>query len=260
MTLALVSRNASFESNSIGFMPPVYDSSLALWHFLGADAGPLGKNLAIGGADSQVVGTPALASRYASFNSQQNFLQTSVQQSARFTFLLIARSTQANMVGGNLPVFISNYKSPRIANAAQSSDGVSLLVSTNDGVTPNVTNLNFYDSMYDGASGTSTGGGMGVDVTQFGGIGVFRFIAAASDEKTMSIRVSGTGTATYAHPAGLVPDIGSAPLRIGSAVNAFSGSCDIAMVGIYNRVLTAAEIDKSYVFLQAFYAKRGIVI
>ncbi|CAN7267962.1 hypothetical protein [Caballeronia sp. LjRoot31] len=258
MTLALVSPGASFEASNIGFIPPIADASLKLWHFFGSAAGPLGKNLVVGAPDSVVVGSPVLSPRYASFKGVTNYLQTPVSQTGDFTIIAVMRSTDTFADDSHRPMFISNYGGTRL-NDTVPCVGVSLYVDMTPSAAP-VGHLEGMSGIYDGTPGGASQTGFGqltiADMTQWRCVVVSKIGATR-----ILYDLTGNASNSWFQPANMLDDISSAKFRIGSSWGQqFKGICDMAMAALYSRGMTLAEVTTLYTFLKQFYARRNIAI
>ncbi|MDN7916132.1 hypothetical protein [Burkholderia cepacia] len=263
MTLALVSPTSSFEESNIGFIPPIADDSLKLWHFFGSKFGPLGKNMAIGVGDSAVIGTPVTSERYVSLIGATNFLESVVTQQPNYTLFAIARSPATNPSGNpNVPrpFIMSTFGTPRVGEPNWNGIGASFYIDQpTTGAGNAAGSIAAVAAQWSGVAGSS-GSVIGAYATQvdttawhlcaFVKNGVSRAIYDLTDNKT----------ATKAAAAGQQDEINTGTFRIGSAYSGDNAPIDIAHVSMYYRALTLPEINTMGSFFRTFYAKRGIVI
>lgn len=263
MTLALVSPYSSFESSNIGFIPPISDESLKLWHFFGSKSGALGKNLAMGGGDSMIVGSPVVSERYVSLVGAKDYLQSAVTQPASFTQFAVARSPQTNP--NNLPYVphpfvLSTYRAPRAGDPNVPSIGASIYFNQPPSAAGNangaVSGVAGSWSGVAGSDGTAVGGtSLHVDTT------VWHMYAFIKDGRNrIFYNLTDNTVQVTAAPADQQDDLSTQTFRIGSAYSDESAPIDLAHVSMYYRAFTVDEVSTMAAYLRKFYAKRGIAI
>lgn len=263
MTLALVSPTSSFEGSNIGFIPPIADDSLKLWHFFGSKFGPLGKNLAIGVGDSVVIGTPVLSERYVSLVGATNYLKTVVTQQPDYTIFAIGRSPETKPSGGQYypnPFFISTYWAPRVGDPTANGIGTSLYI--NQVTTAAGTAAGSVAGIAGQWSGVAGSGnsvvGANIDKVDTTSWHLYAFVKEGINRTIFDL--TGNRTATTPGDAGKQDDISADTFLIGSSYDDEAGPVDLAHVSMYYRALTLPEVSMMGAFFRTFYAKRGIVI
>ncbi len=256
MATILTVTGADFSANSVGFIAPVADGLVGWWYLGGTEAET--KRDRAGIANATLGGSPTINAGYASFGgySSGQWLQTAVTETAAFTMLCVARSTEAAHSGTDLPMFVSNYGSD--AGNGGASIGASLYVAS--GTVP--------------AGVVRLGGGENSNGTIQGHISANISVAAATSWNFYAGRLESTSSdITQALNARKVYDKTTAQtgtatsrprvphsvnkMRIGACFySGFSGSCDVAFAAFYSRALTDDEIETIY---QAVKARMGAV-
>lgn len=246
MATILTVTGADFSANSVGFIAPVADGLVGWWYLGGTEAET--KRDRAGIADATLGGSPTIQSGYASFGgySSGQWLQTAVTETAAFTMLCVARSTEAAHSGTDLPMFVSNYGADSGSGGA--NRGASLYIDAgtwpagsarlgasinNNGtvgsninaafIVTDATAWNFYAGRIPNTSSDNT--------QQLNARKLFCKTTGQTDTET-----------TYPH----VPSVANA-MRIGACFSsAFSGSCDVAFAAFYSRAMTDDEIETIY--------------
>lgn len=263
MTLALVSPTSSFEESNIGFIPPIADDSLKLWHFFGSKFGPLGKNLAIGVGDSIVIGTPVLSERYVSLVGATNYLKSVVTQQPSYTIFAIGRSPETKPSGGPYfpsPFFMSTYWAPRAGDPTVNGIGASLYI--NRPTTAAGTAAGSVAGVAGQWSGVAGSGnsviGANIDPVDTTTWHLYAFVKEGIHRTIFDL--TDNRTATTPADAGQQDEINADTFLIGSSYAGDNGPVDLAHVSMYYRALTVPEVSTMGSFFRTFYAKRGIVI
>lgn len=246
MATILTVTGADFSANSVGFIAPVADGLVGWWYLGGTEAET--KRDRAGIANATLGGSPTIHAGYASFGgfSSGQWLQTEVTETAAFTMLCVARSTEAAHSGTDLPMFVSNYGND--AGNGGTTIGASIYVAS--GTAP--------------AGTVRLGGGQNNNGTVQGQISTTITVAAATSWNFYAGRMASTSadntqtlnarhlfgkTSGQSHTTNNYPRVvhSANRMRIGSCFNSgFSGSCDVAFAAFYSRALTDDEIETIY--------------
>lgn len=251
MATILTVTGADFSANSVGFIAPVADGLVGWWYLGGTEAET--KRDRAGIADATLGGSPTISPGYVSFGgySAGQWLQTQVAETAAFTMLCVARSTEAAHSGTDKPMFVSNYGQD--AGNGGVVNGASVYI---DGGTVPAGTLRL-------GAGQNANGTVQAQVnTNFSVAGSTSWnfyagrLASTSADNTQALnarhlfgKTSGQSHTTSNYPR--VPHSVN-KMRIGSCFNSgFSGSCDVAFAAFYSRALADAEIETIYQAVKA---------
>lgn len=251
MATILTVTGADFSANSVGFIAPVADGLVGWWYLGGTEAET--KRDRAGIANATLGGSPTINAGYASFGgySAGQWLQTAVTETAAFTMLCVARSTEAAHSGTDLPMFVSNYGND--AGNGGTPIGASIYISA--GTVP--------------AGTLRLGGGQNANGTVLGQINTTFSVAASTSWNFYAGRLASTSanntqqlnarhlfgkTSGQSHTTNNYPRVVHSvnKMRIGAGFHSgFSGSCDVAFAALYSRALTDDEVETIYQAVKA---------
>lgn len=237
---------ADFSANSVGFIAPV-SSGLRGWFYLGGTVAETQQDRA-GIANATLAGSPTLHDGYVSFGGYGTgqWLQTAIAETSEITLLCVAKTSAALAADATRPMFVGNYG----ADAGNGGVTIGAAIYISAGTPPQGT--------------VRLAGGQNNNGTKQGNISatfsttdvtVWQFYAGRMEQTDASTSAANnarklfnkttaqTGT-TNAYPR--VPHSINL-LRGGSGSSSqFGGSCDLAFMAVYNRVLTDAEVETIY--------------
>lgn len=243
------------------FVAPV-ESGLLGWWYLGDTVADTQHDRA-GLADATLVGSPAITQGFVSFNGYASgqWLQTNVAETAAFTILVVARSSDTFAANSTRPMFTSNYGADAGNGGSLLGAGIYISAGTPPGGTVRL------------HGGQNNGGTLQVEISStfaVTDVQAWNFYAgrmesvgtnpavADNPRKLYDKTTAQTGTSN-AYPR-VVHSINK--MRIGAAGNStFGGKCDVAFAAYYNRALADAEVTDIYDAVAARLLSRyGIVI
>jgi hypothetical protein len=241
---------ADFSANAVGFVPPVA-SGLAGWWLLGGSQSASVRNLAPGGSDAGVGGTPSYGAGYVSFDGVAgNYFTTSIAETADMTLIVAARSLDTFATTTDRPQIIGTYQFGAVPH------GITLAATAvGTGGLPAASLTNW--ASYDNGTGTS----MGHNVPGFDN---FKALAAVVE--------SGVGRRTHDLTAGTSTTAATALTRVGAGISTRTvrigmgaglgsrGISDVAFAAVYTRALSAGELTTIYDFIQPILAGRGVTV
>lgn len=236
---ALIISKGSVAPWNAKLVPPV-TRGLEYWGTFDTDARRFAFNRAIGKADARIVGVPEAFPTHGRFRGLQNFLQTSVPETAEITLIALCKSGIAIPEGSsstgddNTPLYIGNYR----GNA----------------ITPGITGTAYGASLYAVAQGSITGaaardnlaGGATssarsiVDATEIATQWGIRAVRA-SDSLVSKVDNFTTGKSAIG-TSSVRRVLSDSLFRVGSGTAVFGGVADISAVAIFSVYLTDTEI------------------
>ena len=236
---------ADFSANPVGFMPPVADG-LEAWHYLGGDLTKSARNLAPGGANAVVGGTPGVVSSHLNLGSG-SYLQAAVPDAGDCTLLTVSKLPSGFALGSSFAFAIAAY--------AAATNAPYLAYQTG-GQTPPAAKP-FLAGAYDNAGTPSFVQVVGAAVadaeqwqflsaTHQGGVG-----ARITNKSTGASSLTASALARYAYPARL--------FRIGNSNNLGGVPIDVAFAAIYSRALTVDEQTSVYDAVKAYMTRRHAI-
>lgn len=245
MATILKVQNAAFAANAIGFIPPIA-TGLKAWDFQGA-TGSL-KNRAEGGADFSAAGSPTYGANVANLKAGTtgfSEINTSVPDSPDLTLFGVFASDEDGIASTAYPAWIS---------CAGNNAGIAFYTRTagRDRI-----QWFFPDATTDFVT----------QVAQLPGslpFSAYRFVAAtidsASSTYTIYDKTNGTVTPKVNTKARAIAAAGQ-PFKFGNSYSStVSGSSRHILDGIYNRALSAAEIEVLYQYAKGYCSRRGVVV
>ncbi len=245
----------SLESVGYDFIPPLTDSSLELWSFIGGSAAKSVANYAPSRLASSVIGAPTYSARYATLLPGVNQIQTQATQTADQTIIVVARPT----VDG-YTYLMSNNSGPAVSPPPPTTRGATLRFETGVASDGKVS-LAFNQSIRDGSNVDQEAA---VTKTLASNVGSFSFLVGrvVSATSVRDVKDWTTGQAAQATTT-FATDLGTNPYIVGGAQTVtalFQNPVDIALVAKYARGLSDAEIGAIYAWARPYFANRGITI
>lgn len=227
--------DADFSASAVGFDAAVASGLQGLW-FFNRGVRESRKNLALGGADAEVFGTPSDQGSFIRFKGAQSFFQTQVSDTEGLTHIVAVKSADTAADFLHSPMFVSNFGSGSAEGyLASPTSGASIY--SNESTSA----LTMSGSRY--TDGTQT------DITSRG---IAIAISALSSWTLVASRTSpgraqqDNFTAVTATGANLTTGrvLAAGDFRIGSSFNAaFQGEADVAAVVMYDRYITDTELQ-----------------
>ncbi|HFV9293470.1 TPA: hypothetical protein ACIAIE_003314 [Serratia fonticola] len=254
MGVRIVVESQNAGDSSIGFYPPV-SGGLLHWNFPGVNEKITARNLAPNGATGVISGSPTYNPRSVSFpNTAGDMLNTGILETDNMTLICIQ---DVDSGAGGL---LNNIGSRRASDPSKFTYGLGLSMSATSTSSHKFLNATVGHQSTDGASNSFADIGLRVDNAE----GSVFFRALTMDESTATAThyvpggYEGT-TRVFTRPAGRIRGKGSQPFIIGR-VWAYLGNSPQTLYfsAIYNRVLSASEIDIIYQFTKGYFADQGI--
>lgn len=226
---------ADFSASAVGFNAAVESGLKGLW-FFNRGVRASAKNLALGGVDAEVFGTPSDQGAFLRFKGGQSFFQTQVEDTEGLTHIIAAKSPATMADPANSPMFISNFGSGSKAGfLASGLSGASIYYNSS------ATTVTMSGSRYtDGTNTAVTSTGTGLAVS------------AASNWNLLANRVRADRaqrddlTAVTANAANFTSQgrvLAAGDFRIGSSYSpGWQGEADVAAVAMYDRFINDAEL------------------
>lgn len=256
--ITLTAKNASFQSNSVGYVPPV-PRGLVGMYFFGSNA--KNKNYAPGGPAASVIGIPAAQTSYSSRLGPAGYIDTGIAETTDLTIFAVARrysNAQRQVIAGN-------WRSRDVTNTfdAQGCGLVCEAAGTVTGVAASYTGVAGSASNANTANTPSDGG-----VTSDINTAPWRALMLKIDTTGTGLRTAldktaGTGVSA-AMVGGNVRDLRNpTSLRVGNGgvlVQSATVQCELMMVAIANVAWTADEEAAFYAYAKAYASRRGITI
>lgn len=228
------------------FRPPV-SSGLVGWWWLGGTEAKTEKDHAYL-ANATLAGSPTIETSYVSFggyNSGQ-WLQTEVAETNDFSWLVVARTSDALAASSTQPTIMSTWSSADPAYSSQ-TNGSLIYYNATSGL-PQGTLV--------GGIGHVSAGTVTVDngaTLSIANAGEWAFLALTYND-TSNVKVlynRSTGTSNTNTVATDRSPRSNLNLRIGGGFNtSFRGTCDVAFAAAYSSALTAQEVADTYAFVQ----------
>lgn len=204
----------------------------------------LARNLAPGGPEANVVGSPVIRPGYITTSGNVAYIDTGVAESNEMTFIAVVRGR--DVASNNSPIFIGNY-----GGGTRGMFGMSMFIQS-------------WNTSVAAACETDNSGSVANSQT------VMATSPAAAEWSILVARASASAIrlvdwgrnimteTTYTYPR----HSSGRSLRVGSgaAVGSFPGSADIAMAGIWYGALADAQISHICNRVRAAVAMDGIVV
>lgn len=243
---------ADFSASAVGFNAAVADGLVGLWFFnRGVRASR--KNLALGGIDADVFGTPSDQGAFMRFKGAQNFFQTAIEDTEAFTHIAAVKSADTLADSAHSPMFLSNFGSGSKAGFLASPNSGSGIFSSSSS-----SNLTMSASRYTDATNTA--------VTSLGA----NIAATVSDwslvaSRTRSDRSQRDNLTTVAAGAGNFTNqarvLAAGNFRIGSSYSlSFTGEADVAAIAMYSRYISDAELATMAAQFRGVLAHIGVTV
>lgn len=243
----------NYQSVSRKFIPPITDG-LTYWGLFGFNAAFTIRNHG-SGLSSAIIGSPVYHDNYATFLPGTNSLLTDAAQSASQTIVSIARP-----ITDDNTFIASTETGPVVTPPPTTTRGATLRFEAGVAADGKVS-VAYNQSIKDGSNVDQA---MPATKTLASNVSAFTFVSGRCDSAT-GIRTvkdwnSGlSATATSAFPVNL----GSNKFIVGGSPAAntalYQHAVDIAMVGIFSRALSDAEIAVIDDWRKAYCAVRGLV-
>lgn len=248
--------NGNFSRNAVTRVGPVMNNMTG-WFMLGLDATQTVKNLAPGGSDATIVGTPVIRQSYATLGGS-SYLQTNISETNAYTVLAVARLRDGvtSPHGGTI-LACDTLDAASSGGATKLGALLAILQDSATVLTGSVTNRGQY-----GVPSSQTIA-QGVPTLAITDTSQWRLVAATVSATTLLIEdlTAGTSASLPGSVNGFRMPNTSTPFRIGvdNGPN-FNCAIDISEVVIYGRALATAEKASMHSFMQGFQSARGIVI
>lgn len=242
---------ADFSSSAVGFNAAVPEGLKGLW-FFNRGVRKSRKNLALGGLDADIFGTPADQGTFIRFKGGANFFQTKVKDTVGLTQIAVIKSPDTMADLAHSPMFVTNYGSG-------SADGFLSSGISGAGIYANLSaaNITMSGSRYTTSANTAvTSGGtsIAVDVT------VWKMVASRVRADRAQRNNLTDGTTTAGNFTSQARVLAAGDFRIGSAYDGqWGGIADVAAVVMYDRFITDAELSAMAAQLKNVMAHIGIV-
>lgn len=236
--------SSDFTNLGIGLIPPVFDGLEYLGLF-GSDATKSSRNYARGKPNGSIVGSPVFQPNYMSLDGDTSYLDTGVTETADMTVIAVTRSTDTLATQDQFFYILGNQTGVSIPRAPASGAGMALYFGS-------TTSLGWRPGYW---SGSATVTGL---VTATVDPKVWGYIEATAGgggryvtHRTQGVTAGGTTVATR--------DPVTPKLRAGDVPSVNSGTGDMAILIVFSRILSAAELLTMYAWVKAVLVKRGFV-
>lgn len=235
------------EATASFYAVPVWDGLLG-WFFISDTRDKARRNLRGDRNSAVVVGAPTFDSESGSFQGNEDFLQTDIEETEAMTIFAVIRSDDTRVDVDHMPMFYGTYQSPA-AIGGGNTFGVALHVSQ--------TALRSI-----GARGTSTADDT-FGLAQIGGTDVtdWQLIRHEVEAGTGVNRLYNRTTNQSANSGTAAPRLRSTgKFRIGSGYSEYGGSCRVRALALFDRVLSAEESAAVEADIRRELARRGITV
>ncbi|PLT95002.1 hypothetical protein [Sinorhizobium medicae] len=225
---------ADFSASAVGFNAAVESGLQGLW-FFNRGVRASAKNLALGGVNAEVLGTPSDQGAFLRFKGGESFFQTAIGDTEELTHIVAVKSTDTMADQAHSPMFVSNFGSGSKAGyVASSLSGASIYSNASTSL------ATMSASRYtDGTNTTVTSAGTSIATTLANWSLVasrVRTDRAQRDNLTTAVAAA----ATFTSQARV---LAAGDFRIGSSYSLpWQGYADIAAVAMYDRYISDAEL------------------
>lgn len=244
---------ADFSASAVGFNAAVASGLQGLW-FFNRGVRESRKNLALGGVDAEVFGTPSDQGAFLRFKGAQSFFQTEIEDSEALTHIVALKSAATMADAANSPMFLSNFGSGSKAGYLASGNSGASVYSNSS-----LSSVSMSGSRYtDGTNSAVTSAGAAISVGAFTSWNlVASRIRADRAQRDNLTTVSATAT-NYTSQARV---LAAGDFRIGSSYSlSWQGECDIAAVAMYNRYIDDTELSTMATQIRNVLAYIGITV
>lgn len=227
---------ADFSASAVGFNAAVESGLRGLW-FFNRGVRASAKNLALGGVDAEVFGTPSDQGAFLRFKGGQSFFQTEIEDTEAFTHIVALKSTATHADPEHSAMFLSNFGSGSKAGyLASGLAGVSMYSNSN----PNSVTLS--GSRYtDGTNTAVTSAGTSIAITSYANWSLVASRVRADRAQRDNLTTVTAGAVNYTSQGRV---LAAGNFRIGSSYSqSWQGECDIGAVAIYDRFISDAELS-----------------
>lgn len=217
-------------------------------HFTNVNLAKAARNYAPGKAQGAAIGAPVPSADRIACVGQSDFIQTGIQEPSQMTFLLAARSADANTSASTRPGFIGTYDG--VAADGGAADGFAMFFSGNGQVAVNAGyGTTAADKVFPRANLSA---------------------ANAATWALYSVVISSAGitfkdltnnrSVTQSATSGLPRRPSTNKIRLGSLFRDYTGKCDLAAMMLYSVVLTDDEQAQVAADMRGYLARKGITV
>ncbi|MDX0251140.1 hypothetical protein GOC31_20805 [Sinorhizobium meliloti] len=244
---------ADFAASAVGFNAAVESGLKGLW-FFNRGVRASAKNLALGGADAEVFGTPSDQGAFLRFKGGQSFFQTAIEDTEAFTFIVALKSPDTMADQAHSPMFLSNFGSGSKAGYVGSgTSGASIYSNVS------TTFLTCSGSRY--TDGTNTAVTSGGRQHATGGYGSWKLFGSRCRPDRLQIDNVTENTASAGNYVSMARVLGAGNFRIGSSYSlSWQGECDIAAAAMYSRYIDDVEFSTMATQMRNVLAHLGITV
>ncbi|WP_085044339.1 hypothetical protein [Ensifer aridi] len=227
--------DADFSASAVGFNAAVDAGLKGLW-FFNRGVRASAKNLALGGVDAEIFGTPSDQGAFLRFKGGQSFFQTAIGDTEAFTHIVALKTADTLADQEHSPMFVSNFGSgSKSGYVASGTSGASMYTNANP------TLLTCSASRYtDGTNTVVTSAGRNITNPGFATWRMFASRARSDRTQADNLTNSDAQASNYTSQARV---LAAGNFRVGSSYSlAWTGECDIAAVAMYDRYITDGEL------------------
>lgn len=201
------------------------------------------RNLADPSKPGVVVGEPVVASGFMQFKSGSNFLNTALFETNDMTIMSACRSLDTLADDAHRPMYVSNFRP--ISVSGKTSYGVSLYASG--------TNIISQSRSRENGSGGTTSTPANIASNDNAAWALYCGRVRTDRVELNNLTTNVSAQSAVSQPRWISPE----PMRIGSSyAPAYTGTSEIAVVGIWNRWLENDEVYAMEDQLRAYLARR----
>ncbi|MDX0424531.1 hypothetical protein GOC88_16875 [Sinorhizobium medicae] len=243
---------ADFSASAVGFNAAVESGLKGLW-FFNRGVRASARNLALGGVDAEVFGTPSDQGAFLRFKGGQSFFQTKIEDTEALTHIVALKSTDTMADQAHSPMFVSNFGSGSKAGYVASSLAGASIYSNSS---PSLATMS--GSRYtDGTNTAVTSAGTSI-ATTFTGWSLVASRVRTDRAQRDNLTTATTAAATFAAQARV---LAAGDFRIGSSYSlSWQGEADIAAVAMYDRYIDDAELSTMTTQIRNVLAHLGITV
>ena len=234
---------ADFSANPVGFMPPVAANLLA-WHYLGGDLTNSARNLAPGGANATVVGSPTVETSHLRCSSTA-YIQSTIEDESDCTLIAVAKMpsgfTFSTAAAGGWMV------------SAFGTNGTGMYLKKSGTAEPaSVPRVVGYYSI----AGTPTYQQVDAPTTTNVSANWHMFIGKFVGGTGATMTNKTTGQTNTVSSAEAKYNLSGNLFRFGASAGGVVDPIDMAFAAIYGRALTGTEETAVYLAVQAYLDRR----